>query len=272
MESTGTRLKKLRLEKGISLEQVNKKTKIHLNILRAIEEDSLVGLSPVYIKGFLKIYCNFLGVAPQEFISDYTQITPGMERFKSASEVKPKSFLKTHSKKLLVFKSTHIKTAFKVVILIVCIIVLVYLVKSVAGWRSHVRKPVKTPVIAAPVKIDKNKVEITEPNKTKIAPSGVKERHPDNAAQANVFNIRLVMRAKNDCWVRLKVDGKLVFQDTLKKGRSDSWQAKDKMELSLGNAQAVELEINGKLIPPLGRKRQSLKNILITKDGVSQGR
>jgi hypothetical protein len=44
------------------------------------------------------------------------------------------------------------------------------------------------------------------------------------------------------------------------------------MELSLGNAQAVELEINGKLIPPLGRKRQSLKNILITKDGVSQGR
>ncbi|MBI3991561.1 MAG: helix-turn-helix domain-containing protein, partial [Candidatus Omnitrophica bacterium] len=73
MESTGTKLKNLRLQKGLSLEDVHKKTKIHLNILKAIEEDSLVNFSPVYIKGFLKIYCKSLGVDPRDCISDYKE-------------------------------------------------------------------------------------------------------------------------------------------------------------------------------------------------------
>jgi cytoskeletal protein RodZ len=41
IETAGARLKQLRLEKGISLEEVQKKTRIHLNVLRAIEGDSL---------------------------------------------------------------------------------------------------------------------------------------------------------------------------------------------------------------------------------------
>jgi len=73
MESTGSRLKKLRQEKGLSLEEVHKKTKIRLNILKAIEEDNIIGLSPVYIKGFLKIYCKFLGTEPKEYIPGYQE-------------------------------------------------------------------------------------------------------------------------------------------------------------------------------------------------------
>jgi hypothetical protein len=60
-----------------------------------------------------------------------------------------------------------------------------------------------------------------------------------------------------------------MFQNILKKGRSESWQATNKIELSLSNAQAVELEVNGKRISSLGRKAQALKNILITKEGLS---
>jgi len=45
MESNGQRLKKLRLEKGLSLEEVQKKTKVHFNILKAIEGDSISNLS-----------------------------------------------------------------------------------------------------------------------------------------------------------------------------------------------------------------------------------
>ena len=41
--------------------------------------------------------------------------------------------------------------------------------------------------------------------------------------------------------VTLKVDGKIFFQGVLIRGRSESWKAKEKMELSLSNAGAVEL-------------------------------
>lgn len=36
IETAGARLKKIRQERGISLEDLQKKTKIHLNVLRAI--------------------------------------------------------------------------------------------------------------------------------------------------------------------------------------------------------------------------------------------
>jgi len=81
--------------------------------------------------------------------------------------------------------------------------------------------------------------------------------------------IRLAIRAKEDSWIQIKADRRTVFQNILKKGRSESWEAKDKIELSLGNAAGVDLEINGKLIPSLGRRGQVIKNILITKEGLS---
>lgn len=73
MESAGARLKKLRLERGFDLEEVQKKTKIHLNILRSIEEDNFINISPVYLKGFLKLYCQFLGVDPKDYLVDYKE-------------------------------------------------------------------------------------------------------------------------------------------------------------------------------------------------------
>jgi hypothetical protein len=91
-------------------------------------------------------------------------------------------------------------------------------------------------------------------------------------SKENEFGIRISINAIDDCWIQLKVDGKTVFQNILKKGRFESWQAKEKIELSLGSAGAVQLEVNGKLIPPLGRRGQVLKNIVITKDGLKVGK
>lgn len=76
----------------------------------------------------------------------------------------------------------------------------------------------------------------------------------------------LSVYAKEDCYIDVKLDGKLIFKNVLKKDNRESWQAKEKIELSLGNAAGVDLEVNGKLMPTLGRRGQILKNILITKD------
>ena len=65
--------------------------------------------------------------------------------------------------------------------------------------------------------------------------------------------------------MQLKADNRVVFQNILKKGRFESWEAKDRMELSLGSAGGIQLELNGKLIPPLGKKGEVRKNIVITR-------
>ena len=47
---------------------------------------------------------------------------------------------------------------------------------------------------------------------------------------------------------------------------TQSWSAKDNIEFTLGNAGVVEVELDGRVIPPLGRKGQAIKNIRVTKN------
>ena len=70
IEPLSERLKRARKAKGFTLEELQKKTKVHINILKAIEGESLTNLSPVYLKGFIKIYCNALEVDYKDYIPD----------------------------------------------------------------------------------------------------------------------------------------------------------------------------------------------------------
>jgi hypothetical protein len=244
MESIGERLKNLRLEKGLSLEEAQKKTKININILRAIEGDGLTDLNPVYLKGFIKIYSKFLGFEPG--VGTAQCAAPAEPQKTTASLAAESTSLFRNAKvKLGPFGFfDKIKTAFVfvLIIIIVSFILLAYL--------SYTKK--KLPRQIVPLK----QINLGQDTQTKTA-------------KETIFSIRLGVRARENCWVSLKVDGRLVFQKILEKGRYESWQAKDKMELSLGSAGAVELEVNGQIFSKLGKKGQVLKNILITKEGLS---
>ncbi len=249
MESVGTKLKNLRLQKGLSLEEVHKKTKIHLNILKAIEEDSLINFSPVYIKGFLKIYCKFLGVDPRDCIPDYKEPKAKIS-YVSDFQEKPASSFKIPSFKLLPLKAIHIKIIVTIILILIFIIGLFNLGKFISFKASRLSKRAELPAVIS----SKTDNRVPKP-KLQNSPA--------------VKIITLDIHAKENCFIQVKSDGRVMFQNILKKGRSESWQAKDKIELSLGNAGVVELEVNGKRIPGLDRRGQALKNILITKEGLS---
>lgn len=289
METVGAKLRKIRLEKGYSLEDAHKKTKIHLNILKALEEDSLVDFSPIYIKGFLKIYCNFLQVNPKDFIFDYKDkehaalktVVPQQKEKKDVPQtplVKQASIFNT----TFVFVSrvfSLILSKIKIIIIGIVILLMVIAVFKIGGGVVSKFKsmPKKTKIsnVSVPPKTVK---KIQEAPKTVV--SGVSKKMPplEVSVQSSVPKtpvatlIRLGIKAKDNCWIQVRADGKIIFQGVLKKGRFENWQAKEKIELSLGNAGVVELEVNGKHIASLGRKGQALKNILITRNGLSTTR
>lgn len=278
IESQSARLKKIRQELGLSLEDVQKKTKIHLNILKAIEGDSLTGLSPVYLKGFLKIYCKFLGVDPRDYIPDYketqTKVFPIIaNKDLSHKPVKLRSLFKTASVKLGFFKATSkkIKTSFIFILVTIFVALgLFNLGKFISSRRQAQHLPSHKLLPKLSKTESKKEQRLQKTSTVTITPkSQVKEALLQKEIPPV---IRLGIRARENCWVSLKADGRVVFQRVLEKGRSETWQAKNKIELSLGNAGAVELEVNGQLFSNLGRKGQALKNILITKEGLNIGR
>ncbi|MCM8795894.1 MAG: DUF4115 domain-containing protein [Candidatus Omnitrophica bacterium] len=241
MERIGERLKKIRLQKGLTLEEVHKKTKIHLSILKAIEENQTIDLSPVYLKGFLKIYGKFLGLDPEDYLANYHLPEEGVKIIPGGSALDtrhtPPMFLRTTYGKLRLLCGLKIKRIILSIVLAFFLFACLFaLGKFISSRINLTKKP-----------HERQKVENIPP-------------------QAIPSVIRLSLRAKEDCWVSVKIDGRLVFRNILKKGKFETWQAKERIDFSLGNAGGVDIELNNKVIPPLGRKGQVLKNIVITKE------
>ncbi|HQT44444.1 MAG TPA: helix-turn-helix transcriptional regulator [Candidatus Micrarchaeota archaeon] len=138
IETAGSRLKKIRQERGLSLEDVQKKTKIHLNVLRAIEGDSISDLSPIYLKGFIKIYCTSLGLDPKE----YTETIQSHKPVLNATVGRPigeRSEKKTSFIKDVPIKLGAAKPAFnfiKIIIIGVLVLIGIFLVINLVKFIS----------------------------------------------------------------------------------------------------------------------------------------
>ena len=67
MASVGPYLRELREQKGISLDEVARATRIAPRYLEALEADEHAALPErVFTKGFIRAYCQVLGEAPDE--------------------------------------------------------------------------------------------------------------------------------------------------------------------------------------------------------------
>ena len=258
IETAGSRLKKIRQEMGLSLEDIQKKTRVHLNVLRAIEGDSISNLSPIYLKGFIKIYCGCLGLEAKDFIGPSGQsqkpaLNATVGRPIGTRAQKKLPFIKDAPVKLVARKPLlNLK---KIIIFIVVGLVLIFfginLIKLISVRPKSRLEKIKSSMPASAPK--------TETKQAKI-----------NNDLAGGFTLGIIARGKS--WISAKVDGKVVFHGLLARGRSETWRVKEKVELSLGDAGAVELQVNDQRFANLGRHGQSLKNVVINKDGLKIGR
>jgi len=258
-ETAGNNLKKARLEKGLSLEDVQKATKIHPNILRAIEGDSISDLNPIYLKGFIKIYCQFLGVDPKDYVSDYQQ---PVWRVNLDKETAREQNAPVPNKPLINLKSFIPGKKFisGFIILIIVILIFAGLFNLGKAIFSHRRAlPSKRTGAALAVKV-----------KTEAPRIKPKAQSLPLAVRGEVSTgIRLTVSAKDNCLLFVKSDGHAVFHRVLEKGRSETWLARDRIELDVGNAGAVELQVNEQRFPTIGRRGQTIKGITISlKDGL----
>ncbi|MFA5350849.1 MAG: helix-turn-helix domain-containing protein [Candidatus Omnitrophota bacterium] len=275
IETAGARLKKIRQERGLSLEDIQKKTKIHLNVLRAIEGDSISDLSPIYLKGFIKIYCNCLGLDLKEYLGETSQsrkpvLNAAVGRDIGERIEKKPALAKDFSVKLGAIRppAGFKKIIVFVVIAVIFIFLAVKLVKAISFWHKKASAKARIFIPASKTKLTREllpKETINKSSKRNIPKQAKAQKELSQGFMLGIF-------ARDKSWVSAKVDGKVVFHGVLARGRSETWQAKEKIELSLGDAGAVELQVNDQRFTKLGRRGQSLKNIVINKEGLKIAR
>src|SRR4029077_12349983 len=81
MPAVGAYLREIRERQGISIDEIARSTRVLHHYLEALESDDLASLpAPVFAKGFIRAYCQALGVAPHEGSPLYAQPAAPTER------------------------------------------------------------------------------------------------------------------------------------------------------------------------------------------------
>lgn len=311
MLKAGEYLKNIREEKDYSVEEVSKATKISTPVIRAIEAGKLENVDPVYLKGFLKLYCRFLGIAWTDFIKEnplpvFSGSTPLATGGLAASAVNiergrkikaaPKADTYTGKKakeKPKASAGPSLGSAFilnnkrNIFIALLVIASLLSLAVAYKGFifikgriskiQFHQPKPKAQAAPASPKKSIQKMIKGIKPLKPQSPPPKkppqqdapkVKVQAPSVVKDAKPKAITAVVRAQEDNFLKVKVDSQMVYQGVLRKGKAESWIAKEKIELSVADGGAIVLEIGEKIFSSLGKRGQPIKSILINSEGL----
>ena len=242
------KLKEKRRQVGWDLEEVVEKTKLHPSVIRSIESGDLENINPIYLKGYIKIYASFLGIPVGD---ELDEISPKKEKkapkYKESVKVsvprQPLDFSKIftpQTKKNIVLVGSFV---------IGCIIV-VFLFSSFARFV---------------------KKQIAESREERVEETTLPRDTSGEAVlkgSEDVEEIIASLKVRRDCFVRTKLDGKLVFEGVLRKGVVESWRAGNEIEFKISDGSSVDLEVNGKLYPPLSKIRKPIKSLRITPEGI----
>jgi cytoskeletal protein RodZ len=207
-------LRSARVARGETLEQAAHFTNIRLSYLRRLEAGDLDAFEPypgrVYARFFVRDYAEHLGVDPEPLLRRVDrEAAPALEPMPT-----PIPRRTVHRRRWAIG----------------ALVLLVALLAVDARLRSASDRPTIPP--AAPA------ARVHE-----AGPAG-----PQHRAPAPLEGIRLVLRTTAPCWIDATVDGKTALQETVPPGRTVRLRGERAVDLRLGNAGAVTVEVNGRTV------------------------
>lgn len=250
MAGEGLILRKTREEKGWSQRDVEDAIKIRVRYLEALENEQYNVLpGPTYSKGFLRTYARHLGLNSDEIINLYNssmeqEIVPEIHQPLTPIQSTPVWFKPTVLLIMALFAAA-------------IVIGITYLSKMNNNPQVSDYKP--TPLPTAPQTQPQNPPEQTQGNP-----------QPPQEQQTVVYEgIVAELTFKEDCWLKVRVDGVIAEDGMNGAGTTKVLQGKKRIEfLTIGNAGGLTIKLNGKELPSLGGSREVVWNYVITEDTV----
>lgn len=281
MSSLGLYLRGLREAKGMSLDDIARSTRVGRRHLEALETDTLGELpAPVFVKGFIRAYCEFLDSSPEEALGLYRQVTG--EQAPSHGTLRP-------------LQTTRSRRAGPLAITIV-----LFLALGASLIALRLGLPSSRKVMAPPPAVEEVKRATTpapapakavasapsppsaaapvpppaavtaQPNSPPLPAEPTPTTTP-NAAEAKTLNHRLIVRAVEPTWLRVQVDDGQVSEELLQSGAVREWSASRRFTLTVGNAGGVEIDIDGKRMPTLGAKGAVIQRLVLPQETPGAG-
>jgi transcriptional regulator with XRE-family HTH domain len=255
MSSLGIRLRELREAKGVSLDDIARSTRVGRRHLEALESDSLGELpSPVFVKGFIRAYCESLEASPDEAL--------GLYREAAGETVKPER----------VQSATHTPPSRRFGPLMVSLVLFITLGASLFALRIGLKSsPRPTPAMSGPARGDAGSVASSTATPVTSEPAVPVQPLPIPAGEPRPAGQRLLIRAVEPTWIRVQVDEGQVAEELLQAGAVREWTAVRRFVLTVGNAGGLEVDLNGRRIPALGAKGAVIQRLVLPVEAPGAG-
>jgi len=276
----GTRMRVEREQRGITLDQISRSTKIGTRFLQALEQDRFDQLpGGIFNKGFIRAYARFLGLDEEQAVSDYlTATNPG-----DPSPAVPEAAVPVPAETA---RSSSLPWGtFAMLLLAIAL--------SFAVWGFYTREPatrVKPPVPptssstgsfsppaggtpsesevpsaegrTAPPEVSSDSSSHPAPSapsspNDSLAPvrpeaESASTKAPVSAASLVQASFAVHIKARQDAWVLITADGKKQGEGTLGPGAEKLIKAAKQVVVRTGNAGALDIEFNGRKLPTQG--------------------
>ena len=256
--SPGAILRRCREFHEITLEEASETTKIGVSYLKSLENDQINEFAnQAYLKGFLRIYVNYLGL-------NFDDISVMYEKYFGIQNEKTDA-ARTSARPSAPRRSfTWIKKMILPALLLAVILITATFFKTPPPPVVRVPQP---PVVAAPLQqqavvqtvlssVQNKKTEVdvvpAKPERRPATPPVTEKNEPAEQALSAVKGFILKIRVTQNGTLTSNVDGAGAQQYELTIGDVIEWKADKSVVLELSNAGGVDVELNGKLYKPLG--------------------
>ncbi|GAB4528216.1 MAG: hypothetical protein Fur0018_14220 [Anaerolineales bacterium] len=272
----GETLQRRRNLLSISLEEVEKHTHIRQRFLEAMENGRFNALSSsIQARGMLHLYSEFLDLNSDDLL---TKFADGLRA--QLEEKKPEAGLSPAVEKTSA-PGWRFWSDWGIIVFIAVLLtaIVVWSVAQVADEGSVAQTAVPTlPEIAdvllvtpTPQETANNTPIPTEPGGANISGSAP-ETQPTPTPTLNLpgsesgITVNIVIRQR--AWLKVGVDGKTVFSGRVLPGSAYPYSANERIEITTGNAGALQIYYQGRDIGALGTSGEAIWRVF-TRDGVA---
>ncbi len=239
MWTLGETLRQARLDKGVSLADAARDTRIRRAYLEALESEDGASLpAAVYTRGFLRTYAEYLGLNPQAMV----------DLFQPPARREPAPSLRSAVPRVAIPRQIPLRPALYGIGGIVFIAVLAFAwqwyqdvqasVREADSSFRTVRSGTPTPAVRVPTPFP---IAIASPSPT-LTPTP----EPTASPTPVVDGILVEFRTNARVYVEAAVDGKQVLAETLPAGTQRQLPlGKDSVVMRASNGSAVDVTVNG---------------------------
>jgi cytoskeletal protein RodZ len=276
-------LRQQRQQAQVSLEEVAIKTYIPLRILQALEAANAEQLpEPVFVQGFIRRYGDLIGLDGTAIAKTFSTETdlfkavaptplrtepqpqpplgkptpPKISRAdSSARPTSPQSRPQTGLQGKPASSQTSVYYALAGILGLGVVAGAVYLALPSLLANLHLQ-PLNSAIAPSPT---------SQPTPPKAAPKPKTQKTAPPPATGKT--VQAAVSLTDECWLSVVVDGTSVFEGVLSKGEKRTWQAKQELTLTAGNAGALTVAFNDRKASVFGAPGQ-VKEVKVSKNGV----